>query len=182
MRLGQVIRLGSHVGQIVSTVITVVFALSVIVVRTRGTKKPVNAKKIIMPPLGMSTGFLMFVAPATHDKWLYVVLALAAGMAFSYPLILTSNMHIAKGQIFLKRSKGFVLILLTLLALRIGLHQYVEQYVTIMQTGSLFFILAFGMIAPWRVAMLMQFRRLSRELSADEAEDAVAKQGALQSV
>lgn len=174
--------MSNHFGEIISTVITIVFALTVIVVRTRGSNKPVNAKKIIMPPLGMSTGFFMFIAPQTHDKWLYALGAFVVGVLLSYPLILTSNMHIREGQIFLKRSKGFVVILLVLLALRIALHQYVEQYVTIMQTGSLFFILAFGMIAPWRVAMLTQFRKLSRRIDTEAAAAAAQKASALSSV
>lgn len=156
--------MSSHMAQIVSTLITVVFALTVIFVRTRGSNKPVNAKKILMPPLGMSTGFLMFLAPQTHDPWLYAALAFAAGLVLSYPLILTSKMHVVDGEIRLKRSKGFAFILLALLALRIALHQYVEEYVTIAQTGSLFFILAFGMIAPWRIAMFVRYRRLLRSL------------------
>ncbi len=172
----------NHVAQIASTVITVVFALTVIFVRTRGTNKPVNAKKIIMPPLGMSTGFLMFVAPQTHDKWLYALGAFVVGVILSYPLVLTSDMHIRDGQVFLKRSKGFVVILLVLLALRIALHQYVEQYVTIVQTGSLFFILAFGMILPWRLAMLKQFRKLSQEIDDAAVAEAGQKAGALSSV
>ncbi|MDQ0190707.1 cytochrome c biogenesis protein CcdC [Alicyclobacillus cycloheptanicus] len=163
--------MSGHMGQIVSTVITVLFALTVIFVRTRGSNRPVTARKIIMPPLGMSTGFLMFLAPQTRDPWLYAGLAFCAGLIFSYPLILTSKMRIVDNQIFLKRSKGFVLILLALLVLRIVLHQYVEQYVTIVQTGSLFFILAFGMIAPWRVAMLLQYRKLQRQLGTSAELD-----------
>ncbi|MCL6517280.1 cytochrome c biogenesis protein CcdC [Alicyclobacillus sp.] len=159
--------MSNHLGQIISTLITVLFALTVIVVRTRGSNKPVNAKKILIPPLGMSTGFLMFLAPETRDPWLYAGLAFAAGVVLSYPLILTSKMHIVDGEIRLRRSKGFPLILLGLLALRIALHQYVEEYVTIIQTGSLFFILAFGMILPWRIAMFLRYRRLVRELKAD---------------
>lgn len=176
------IEVGIGTAQIVSTVVTVVFALAVIVVRTRGSKKPVNWKKIIMPPIGMSTGFLMFVVPATHDKWLFAGAAFMVGVVFSYPLVLTSNMHIDGGQIFLKRSKGFIVILLVLLALRILLHQYVEQYVTIMQTGSLFFVLAFGMIAPWRIAMLLKFRTLSRQLQEGMEDEVASKHDALQTV
>lgn len=157
-------RMSNHMGEIVSTAITVVFALTIILIRTRGSNKPVTVKKILMPPLGMSTGFLMFIAPATHDKWLYVVLALCVGVLFSWPLILTSQMRVSGDHITLKRSKWFALILLALLALRLVLHQYVSQYVSLVQTGSLFFILAFGMIVPWRVAMFYQFRRLQKRL------------------
>ena len=41
-------------------------ALMALFLRIRSTKRPVTVKGIIMPPLGMSTGFLMFLHPSTH--------------------------------------------------------------------------------------------------------------------
>ena len=150
--------------QILSTVIAVVFALMVIVVRVRGSGKPTNARKILIPPLGMSTGFFMYIVPATHEPFRYAVYAFLVGMVFSYPLILTSKMYRGDDElVYLKRSKSFVLILLVMLILRVVLHEYVGQYVTILQTGSIFFVLAFGMILPWRIAMLIRYRKLTHQ-------------------
>jgi membrane protein CcdC involved in cytochrome C biogenesis len=114
----------------------------------------------MIPPLGMSTGFLMFLAPQMRVPWIYALAALTAGLFLSYPLIATSHMQKIDGYIYLKRSKSFIIILLTLLVLRLILHSYVEEYVTIPQTGALFFILAFGMILPWRIAMLFRYRKI----------------------
>ncbi|WP_312029473.1 CcdC protein domain-containing protein [Paenibacillus sedimenti] len=36
-----------------------------------------------------------------------------------------------------------------------------EAFVSIYQTGAIFFILAYGMLLPWRVAMYAQYRKLS---------------------
>lgn len=144
----------------ISSVMMVIFALMVIGVRMKASGKPVTAKKILIPPIGMSTGFFMFVSPEMHVPIRYALVALLAGCVLSYPLILTSKMFLKKGKVFLKRSKWFVIMLLLLLTLRMVLHGYVEHYVDFYQTGSLFFILAYGMIVPWRVAMYVQFRKL----------------------
>jgi len=66
----------------------------------------------------------------------------------------------------LKRSLSFVVILLVLLSVRLLLHGYVEQYISIPQTAGLFFTLAFGMILPWRAGMYLRYRRLRRSLAA----------------
>ncbi|MFX4303541.1 CcdC family protein [Alicyclobacillus tolerans] len=159
--------------EILSSLIAVVFALTVIFVRVRASRKPTNARKILIPPVAMSTGFLMYIAPQTHEPFLYAVAAFLVGVIFSYPLISTSKMYRAEdGHIYLKRSRGFIAILLILLALRIILHTYVEQYVTILQTGSLFFVLAFGMILPWRIVMYLRYRHLAGQRVAAASESA----------
>lgn len=146
--------------QLASTIGAAVMALMVIGIRLRAAKKPTSVKKIIIPPIGMSTGFLMFLSPQTHVPPLYALIALLVGFLFSYPLIHTSKFEVVNGDIFLKRSKSFPLILLGLLAIRLLLHNYVEQYISLSQTGAVFFILAFGMILPWRVAMYLRYLKL----------------------
>lgn len=139
-------------------------ALTFVVIRLRAAKKPTSAKKIILPPIAMSTGFLMFLYPPTRIPFSWGIIAFLAGAVFfSYPLIRTSQFHIVGDDIYLKRSKAFVFILLGLLLLRLGLHTYVEEHISIPQTGAVFFILAFGMILPWRVAMYLQYRRLLKQ-------------------
>jgi membrane protein CcdC involved in cytochrome C biogenesis len=139
-------------------------ALMVIFIRLRGTNKPVNVMKIIMPPIGMSTGFLMFVAPMMRIPLLWALGAFLAGAVFfSYPLIRTSRFHSSNGHIYLHRSKAFIWILLLLLIIRLTLHEYVQTYITIYQTGAVFFILAFGMLLPWRIVMYMQFQKLQSQ-------------------
>lgn len=139
-------------------------AIMAIFIRLRAGNKPVTVKKILIPPLGMSTGFLMFVLPATRISWSWAAAAFLAGACvFAIPLILGTRFHVVNGQIYVKRSKSFVFILLGLLVLRLLLHNYIEQFISIPQTGGVFFVLAFGMILPWRLAMLAKYRKLAQE-------------------
>jgi membrane protein CcdC involved in cytochrome C biogenesis len=43
----------------------------------------------------------------------------------------------------------------------------VEEHISIPQTGGVFFILAFGMILPWRVTMYLQYRRLLKQIKTE---------------
>lgn len=152
--------------QVVSSIGMVAMALLAIFVRMRGTNKPISTVKIIMPPIGMSTGFLMFVAPAFRVPGMWGLLAFLVGLLlFSYPLIRSSQLELHDGQVFVKRSKSLAFVMLGLLALRVALHSYIEQYISIPQTGALFFLLAFGMLVPWRAAMLLRYRKLQRTVS-----------------
>jgi membrane protein CcdC involved in cytochrome C biogenesis len=54
-------------------------------------------------------------------------------------------------------------ILLVLLAIRLGLHDYLGHIISPLQTASLFYLMAFGMIARWRLGMYRQYRRLVGE-------------------
>ncbi|BCJ87815.1 CcdC family protein [Effusibacillus dendaii] len=148
--------------QIVTTIGAVCMALLVIFLRLRASAKPVTTKKILIPPLGMTTGYLMFVVPQTHIPLLYALAAICAGIVLSYPLIRTSKFEARDGHIYMRRSKSFALILLALLAVRLALHSYVEQFISLPQTGAVFFILAYGMIVPWRIWMFQKYRLLQK--------------------
>lgn len=153
--------------QIISLIVSIAFGALIITLRLRGTSKPTNLRKIVAPPLGMATGFLMFIAPAMRVHFLWGLIAWAVGAVFfSYPLILTSHFEVSNGEIYLKRSKMFIVIIVILLIVRILLHDVVERHVTIAQTGALFFLLAFGMLLPWRVAMAQRFMALKRKMDA----------------
>lgn len=136
-------------------------AAAIIVWRLRETTRPVTARSILIPPLGMSTGFSMFVyapmrIPAT---WGLSAFVLGAGL-LAYPLIKSSRLVREGEAIFLKRSRAFLGILLGLVAIRIALREYVGQYLSPLQTASIFFVLAFGMIVRWRALMYLEYRRL----------------------
>ena len=57
-------------------------ALLVIALRMKAAQKPASVKKIIMPPLGMSTGFLMFLFPFMQVPWSYALGAFLIGLLF----------------------------------------------------------------------------------------------------
>ena len=129
--------------------------------RVRETASPVSTGKIIAPPLGMSTGLLMFLAPAARVPWTWASAAFALGaLVLSFPLARTSQLVRSGDVVVMQRSRAFLWILLGLVAVRLVLRVYIERVVTPVQTGALFFILAFGMIVRWRAAMLVAYLRL----------------------
>jgi membrane protein CcdC involved in cytochrome C biogenesis len=154
---------------VMSTAIGLCMAMVVFFLRMRAAKKPATFKKIVMPPLFMSTGFAMFFYPSMHVHVKYALLALFIGTILSYPLIMTSRFEIVGSDIYLKRSKAFIFILLGIMGLRLVLKSYVGTYVDVMETAGLFFILAFGMIVPWRIAMGVEYMKLYRTLKEDSS-------------
>jgi membrane protein CcdC involved in cytochrome C biogenesis len=139
----------------------VVGGLTVLAWRIQETRTPVTPKKILIPPLGMSTGFFMFLSPAMRVPWSWAVAAYLTGaLVLWYPLARTSALERRGDDIVMRRSSGFLLILLGLLAVRLALHEYIGAVMPARQTAAVFFILAFGMISRWRVGMFMQYRAL----------------------
>ncbi|MFP4977126.1 CcdC family protein [Paenibacillus sp. CN-4] len=147
-----------HIG---STVGAIVMALAVIFIRLKASHRPVTIRKILIPPLGMSTGFAMFVVPEVRVPLWWALIAFAAGwFIFAYPLIRTTTFEHREGQVFAQRSKSFAFILLGLLAVRSLLHEFINAYVSIPQSAGLFFTLAFGMILHWRLFMLKRYNAM----------------------
>jgi membrane protein CcdC involved in cytochrome C biogenesis len=159
-----------HIHPALLVVVTLLGAAGMITWRLRETRTPVSTRKIVFPPLGMSTGFLMFLAPATRVPWTHASAAFALGaLVFSIPRSHTSRLTRSGGAIVMQRSKAFLWILFGLVAVRLVLHTYVERLVTPVQTGALFFILAFGMVLRWRTSMLLAYLRLRAEPAQAQA-------------
>jgi membrane protein CcdC involved in cytochrome C biogenesis len=144
-------------------------AAAILAWRMRETTRPVTARSILIPPIGMSTGFSMFAyAPARIPAW-WGLLAFAVGAALlAYPMIKTSRLVREGDTIFLRRSRAFIGIVLGLIALRFGLRDYVGHYLSPLQTGSLMFVLAFGMIVRWRAIMYLEYRKLRADPTLTE--------------
>lgn len=136
-----------------------------IVVRMKAIKKPASVKKIIIPPIMMSTGFLMFLYEPTHLPLARIVAPLMVGAAASYLLIRTSRFEIHNGDIYMKRSKLFIFLLLGLLLVRVIIKLVMGEQIHLAQMAGMFFLLAYGMILPWRIAMLLMFRKKQQEVN-----------------
>lgn len=145
-----------------TTVITFFMGTMAIIVRSKSAKRPVSVKKIILPPLFMSTGAFMFVFKEFRVPPLQIVEALAVGMLFSLVLIRTTHFEIRDEAIYIKRSKAFAFILFGLLIVRLIGKLALSSTIDIGELGGMFWILAFGMIVPWRVAMLFKFNKLKK--------------------
>jgi membrane protein CcdC involved in cytochrome C biogenesis len=130
--------------------------------RLREARTAVSLKKIVIPPLGMATGFSMFLVPAFRIPWAWAGLAFAIGaVALAWPLLLTTRLERQGESIMMKRSSAFLAVILVLAVIRFAARGYFDTILTTQQTGGVFFILAFGMIVIWRAKMLMDFRRLT---------------------
>jgi membrane protein CcdC involved in cytochrome C biogenesis len=150
---------------IASTFFAILMGILIFKFRMRETRQPVTLKKIILPPIFMSTGFLMFVMPFFRIPWVEAGEAFLVGMMFSVLLIITSKFEIKNDAVYLVRSKAFIFILVGLFAIRLALKWYVGTTVSYLETSSLFFIVAFGMIMPWRLAMLVLFMKKKNEIA-----------------
>jgi membrane protein CcdC involved in cytochrome C biogenesis len=138
-------------------------AVVVLAWRVREQQRPVTARSILIPPLGMSTGFSMFLVPIFRVPWTWALVAFLVGfLVLSIPLTRTSRLTRVGDTIMLRRSRAFLAVLVGLVLLRLALRGYVEHLVSHTQTAGLFFILAFGMIVRWRLGMYLEYRRLVR--------------------
>lgn len=135
--------------------------------RMREAARPVTARRIVIPPLGMATGLSMFVYPPTRVPLWWAACALALGaLVFAEPLILTSRLRTEGAEIMVRRSPAFLWTLLGLVAARFALRSWIELYVAPLQTGALFYLLAFGAVVRWRITMLRDYRRLRAALES----------------
>ena len=145
-------------------------AIVVIMWRLREARSAVSLRKIIIPPLGMATGFSMFVDPAFRVPWSWAMIAFLTGAAvLAWPLLLTTRLELQGETVRMRRSSAFLVVILVLAAIRILARGYFDTLLTPQQTAGVFFILAFGMIVIWRGKMLFDFRRLTAGAEASAA-------------
>lgn len=149
---------------VITSIGAVFMAIFAMIVRMKAAKKPVSAKKIILPPIFMSTGALMFIFPVFRVTPLEILEAAAIGMFFSIFLIKTSKFEIRDNDIYMKRSRAFLYILITLLVIRVILKLVLSSSIDVGELGGMFWILAFSMIVPWRIAMFINYRKLQEQL------------------
>lgn len=138
-------------------------AAAVIVWRVRESATPVSFKKIVIPPLGMATGFSMFIVPAFRIPFTWALLAFFVGaIALAWPLLATTRLVREGDTVMMQRSTAFFSVIIALAAIRLLARGYFDKLLTVEQTGGFFFILAFGMIVRWRARMLLDYRKLIR--------------------
>lgn len=149
---------------IASIVIPLAMGVIMLFVRLKSSSQPTSTKKIILPPLFMSTGLAMFLFPTFHVSWLQVGESLILGMFFSVFLIKTSKFTKKDNEVYLVPSRSFALILTSLFLIRILLKLIIGSKISIGETSGMFYLLALGMIFTWRMAMLIQYKRIARQL------------------
>lgn len=144
-------------------------AILVLFVRLKAAKKPTSAKKILLPPMFMTSGAVMYLLPQFRITPMEILEAVVVGMFFSIFLIKTSKFEIQGNDIYLKRSKAFVFILIGLVIIRIALKSVLSSSIDVPQMGGMFFLLAYSMIIPWRIAMYVDYKKLYSQLESIRA-------------
>lgn len=135
---------------------------AVMIWRVREARSAVSMKKIVIPPLGMATGFSMFLVPAFRIPWTWAVVAFAIGsIALAYPLLRTSRLVREGEAVMMQRSSAFFGVILSLAAVRILARAYLDSFLSVQKTAALFFVLAFGMVLRWRAQMFVEYRRVT---------------------
>lgn len=137
--------------------------IAVMIWRVREARGPVSMKKIVIPPLGMATGFSMFIVPAFRIPWAWGIVAFAVGaVGLAYPLLRTTRLVRQGDTVMMQRSTAFFSVIIALAAIRLLARGYLDSVLSVNQTGALLFVLAFGMILRWRAKMLLDYRKLIR--------------------
>lgn len=149
---------------VASTIVAAFMATTMIIIRTKAAQQPTSVKRIILPPIFMSTGALMFLFPHFHLEWIQVIEALMVGIIFSIFLIKSSKFTIKNNQVYLQPSKSFIFILFGLLIIRIIIKLIIGSKISFGETSGMFFLLGFGMIGTWRLAMLYQYQQIRKKL------------------
>ena len=143
-----------------STVLFLFMGTMAFIVRTKAAKRPISPKRIILPPLFMSTGALMFLFEEFRVPWPQVIESTVVGMLFSIVLIKTTNFEVKDERLFVKKSRAFLIILFGLLIVRFIAKLILSSTIDVGELGGMFWILAFGMIVPWRMGMLVKYFKL----------------------
>ena len=147
---------------IITAIVSLIGLAGVLAWRVREGRSAVTLKKIVMPPLGMATGFCMFIVPAFRVPFVWGISAFLIGaVVFAYPLLLTSDLHLQNGVIMMKRSSAFFAVIIVLAVVRYLARGFIDRFLTLEQTGALFYLLAFGMILRWRAKLFFAWRALT---------------------
>lgn len=149
---------------IFSILFAFLMGIAVIIIRMKAQQFPVNEKKIILPPFFMATGALMYVVPYFRLTGLEIIECIVLGVVFSTILMWTSIFETHGSEIYMKRSKAFPIILISLLLVRTLIKIFISNKIDPGEIAGMFFLLAFCMIVPWRLAMLYKYRKVKQTL------------------
>ncbi|HJV16080.1 MAG TPA: cytochrome c biogenesis protein CcdC [Bacillales bacterium] len=154
---------------IASSIGAVCMAIFALFVRMKAAKKPATVKKIILPPVFMSSGAMMYISPQFRLTGMEILESIIVGILFSILLIKTSSFEIRDNDIYLKRSKAFFFILMGLFVVRLIAKSLLSSTIDFGQLSGMFFFLAYCMIVPWRVTMYVKFKKLYNQLHGIKA-------------
>ena len=153
-----------HIPLVSSAISSILGFIGVMIWRIREGQTAVTVRKIVIPPMGMATGFCMFISQPFRVPLLWAAIAFAIGaVLLAWPLLATSRLVRDGDAIMMKRSGAFFAVVVFLAAIRYFARGYFDSIMTLQQTAGLFFVLAFGMILRWRLSMLREYRTLTAQ-------------------
>jgi membrane protein CcdC involved in cytochrome C biogenesis len=153
-----------------TAIVSVIGLCGILLWRVREGRTAVTARKLLIPPMGMATGFSMFFVPAFRFPLTWAIGAFLIGaIVLAWPLLATSSLRREGDAIMMKRSGAFFAVVIVLAAVRYFARGYFEAYLSLEQTGGLFFVLAFGMIVRWRLSLYLSYRALTSEPSLSDS-------------
>ena len=119
-----------------SLLASLVGASGVLVWRVQEGRTAVTAKKILIPPIGMASGFCMFLVPDFRFPLLWAACAFLLGaVVFAYPLLRTSRLVRDGEVIMMQRSNIFFVVVIALAAIRILAHSTIDRFVDVRADG-----------------------------------------------
>ena len=68
---------------VVASIGAILMAIFAMFIRMKAAKKPASAKKILLPPVFMSTGALMYIFPEFRLSFMEIIESVIIGMLFS---------------------------------------------------------------------------------------------------
>ncbi|MBP3963891.1 cytochrome c biogenesis protein CcdC [Paenibacillus lignilyticus] len=140
--------------------ILIVVAGLVIWRRRNSMYRPIkgNGRRILIPLIFLLPAFSLLFNPEFQlpaSEW---AAAVVAGLLLSIPLILTTNYEVrGDGQIYAKKSIGFMISFVGLLLLRLFMRDYLSD-LDPNELSAIFILVAVGYVIPWRVASYIKFR------------------------
>ena len=152
---------------VLSSIVAVCMAVGAMFIRLKAAKKPATLKKLYFHHF-YEYGSVDVCFPEFRLTPAEMLEAIGVGLFFSIFLIKTSKFEIRGQEIYLKRSKAFVFILIGLLVVRIVFKTYLSQSLDLGQLSGMFFLLAFAMIVSWRIAMYRSFTKLQKEMEKED--------------
>ena len=146
-----------------ASIMAVFMGIAAVFVRQKAAKRPLTMAKIIIPPVMMSTGALMYIFPYFRLTPFEIMEATVMGLLFSIVLILTTRYEEKGGELYVKQSRMFPVILVVLLALRIIMKTILSMSISPGEIGGMFFLLAFVMIVIWRLSMFIHLQAFKKQ-------------------
>lgn len=132
--------------------------------RVRETMRPITIKKIVLPPLFMSTGAFMYFVPAFRLTKIDIIEAILLGAICSIFLVRTSKFEVKENQVYLQRSKAFLIVILGLFIVRTGIKSVLSAEINYGELSGMFFLVAFVMIVIWRINMYLKYMKIVKDI------------------